>query len=186
MNIGEYIKKSREKKGLSINQLALYSNVSAAHISRIEHSLRKPTPHILKKISLGLKLSYEELMEIAGYLDAPKSVSDIKFNHFHNQSLSYLLGEDEAKSLPLAETSTTYLTHLKEPTLNKQDREELKRDAEYIKNAMMNVTGLAFNNKPQDDETLEKVIAALEEAMILARKEAQKKYTPKKYRKKED
>lgn len=68
MNIGEYIKKIREEKGLSINQLALYSNVSAAHISRIERGLREPSPEILEKISEVLKVPYEELMKIAGYL----------------------------------------------------------------------------------------------------------------------
>jgi len=177
LNIGEYIKKSREKKGLSINQLALYSNVSAAHISRIEHSLRKPTPHVLKKMSLGLKISYEELMKVAGYLDSSESTIEYGLNPTFSKLTDFIIKES---------SSTAYSSPPKEPTLTKQDREELKRDAEYIKNAMMNVTGLAFNNKPQDEETLEKVMAALEEAMILARKEAQKKYTPKKYRKKEE
>ena len=69
MNIGEYIKKIREEKGLSINQLALYSDVSAAHISRIERGLREPSPEILKKLSQALKVPYEELMAAAGYLD---------------------------------------------------------------------------------------------------------------------
>jgi transcriptional regulator with XRE-family HTH domain len=70
LNIGEYIKKIREEKELSINQLALYSNVSAAHISRIERGLREPSPEILKKISEALKVPYEELMKIAGYLES--------------------------------------------------------------------------------------------------------------------
>jgi len=69
VNIGEYIKKIREEKGLSINQLALYSDVSAAHISRIERGLREPSPEILKKLSQALKVPYEELMAAAGYLD---------------------------------------------------------------------------------------------------------------------
>lgn len=68
MKIGEYIKEEREKIELSINQLALYSDVSAAHISRIERGLRDPSPEILKKISTPLKIPYEKLMEIAGYL----------------------------------------------------------------------------------------------------------------------
>ncbi|WKV08160.1 helix-turn-helix transcriptional regulator [Thermoanaerobacterium sp. CMT5567-10] len=69
MSIGEYIKKIREDRKLSINQLALYSNVSAAHISRIERGLREPSPEILKKISEVLDVPYEELMKIAGYLN---------------------------------------------------------------------------------------------------------------------
>lgn len=73
MNIGEYIKKIREEKELSINQLALYSKVSAAHISRIERGLREPSPEILKKISEALKVPYEELMKVAGYLEPDTS-----------------------------------------------------------------------------------------------------------------
>lgn len=175
MSIGEHIKLIRERKGLSINQLALYSSVSAAHISRIERGLREPTPHVLKKISKALKIPYEELMETAGYLDSQESTYKYSLN------LSY-----EQLAENVAEKSLPYPEHPKKSTLTKQDREEIKRDAEYIKNAMMSVTGLAFNGKPQDEETLEKVMAALEEAMILARKEAQRKYTPKKYRKKEE
>ena len=68
MNIGEFIKKLREERKLSINQLALYSGVSAAHISRIERGLRDPSPEILKNFS-GFKVPYEDLMKIAGYLD---------------------------------------------------------------------------------------------------------------------
>ncbi len=69
MTIGEYIKKLREEKNLSINQLALYSGISAAHISRIERGLREPSPEILKKLAAALKVSYKDLMKTAGYLD---------------------------------------------------------------------------------------------------------------------
>lgn len=69
MNIGEYIKYLRQNKNLSLNQLALYSNVSNAHISRIENGKRKPSPDILKKLSAHLDVSYEDLLEKAGYLD---------------------------------------------------------------------------------------------------------------------
>ena len=75
MKIGKYIKKLREDKELSINQLALYSDVSAAHISRIERGLREPSPDILKKIAEALKISYENLMTVAGYLD-PNTPAD--------------------------------------------------------------------------------------------------------------
>ncbi len=74
MNIGEYIKKLREDKNLSINQLALYSGVSAAHISRVERGLRVPSPEILKKFSEALRVSYEELMKITGYLNNDNNI----------------------------------------------------------------------------------------------------------------
>lgn len=62
MDIGQYIKKKREEKDLSINQLALYSDVSSAHISRIERGLREPSPEILKKIADALNTSYKKMM----------------------------------------------------------------------------------------------------------------------------
>jgi len=180
MNFGKLLRQLRKEKGLTQAELAKLISIGESTVSFYESGKRQPDYETLIRLANIFRVSVDQL------LGRQKINTEIYPNHFHNQSLSYLLGEDEAKSLPLAEASITYLTHLKEPTLTKQDREELKRDAEYIKNAMMNVTGLAFNNKPQDDETLEKVMAALEEAMILARKEAQKKYTPKKYRKKEE
>ncbi|MCL6445197.1 MAG: helix-turn-helix domain-containing protein [Alicyclobacillus sp.] len=67
---GDYIKKLRESRGLSINQLALSSGVSAAHISRIERGLRDvPHPDFIKKLARGLKVPYEQLMKAAGYID---------------------------------------------------------------------------------------------------------------------
>lgn len=72
MDIGQYIKKKREEKDLSINQLALYSDVSSAHISRIERGLREPSPEILKKIADALNTSYEKMMTVAGYLESDK------------------------------------------------------------------------------------------------------------------
>ena len=80
INIGEYIKEIREEKDLSINQLALYSNVSAAHISRIERGLRAPSPDILKKISSALKVSYELLMTLAGYIEGKNINERLKEN----------------------------------------------------------------------------------------------------------
>jgi len=169
MNFGKLLRQLRKEKGLTQAELARLISIGESTVSFYESGKRQPDYETLIRLANIFRVSVDQL------LGRQKDNIEIYSNHDNNQSISYT-----------AETSTTYLTHLKEPTLTKQDREELKRDAEYIKNAMMNVTGLAFNNKPQDDETLEKVMAALEEAMILARKEAQKKYTPKKYRKKEE
>lgn len=69
MKIGEYIKKLRENKKLSINQLSNLSGISSAHISRIENGKRKPSPKMLKKIYPFLGVTYEELMQVAGYID---------------------------------------------------------------------------------------------------------------------
>lgn len=70
-----------------------------------------------------------------------------------------------------------------EVELSEKDMKGIKRKAEFIKNSMMNSVGLAFDGQPEDEDTLKAVMTALEEGMILAKKEAKEKYTPKKYRK---
>lgn len=74
MKFSEYITKKRKERKLSIRQLALYSDVSPGYISQIESENRgTPTPEVLKKLAKGLKIPYEELMEVAGYIDKEKS-----------------------------------------------------------------------------------------------------------------
>lgn len=66
---GQYLKQLRERKGLTINQLATAAGVSGSQISRIENGLRGvPKPATLRKIAEATEISYEELMEQAGYL----------------------------------------------------------------------------------------------------------------------
>lgn len=101
MNIGEFIKKLREERKLSINQLALYSDVSAAHISRIERGLREPSPEILKKVSQALKVPYEDLMKIAGYLDQQDNNLSSKEDEFITKAQEQYgyRGKKQAKEL---------------------------------------------------------------------------------------
>lgn len=59
----------RKLKGYTIRELSDRSGVSAAYISQLENGNRGiPSPEVLMKLSEGLNISYEELMEIAGYL----------------------------------------------------------------------------------------------------------------------
>lgn len=70
MEFNEYLKELRESNNLSIRQLALYSRVSAAYLSQIETGARGiPSPEVLKKLYKPLKVSYEDLMQVAGYID---------------------------------------------------------------------------------------------------------------------
>ena len=67
---GSLIRFLRKKKGFTVNQLALYSGVSSAQISRIENGLRGvPKPETIKKLSEALGHPYEDLMQVAGYID---------------------------------------------------------------------------------------------------------------------
>lgn len=72
---GKYIKKVRETKGMSLNQVALYSDISAAQLSRIENGKRGvPKPSTIKGISEALKLDYNELMKKAGHIKSDYTI----------------------------------------------------------------------------------------------------------------
>lgn len=81
MSFGDELKKIRESRGMTVNQLAMYSGVSSASISRYETGDRGiPKPPTLEKLSKGLKIDYNELMKIAGHLrgedDAKKEAAE--------------------------------------------------------------------------------------------------------------
>lgn len=77
MKFGLYLKQLREKKEMTIRQLALYANVSHGYLSQVERGERgTPSPDILNKLAVPLGVSYEELMSAAGYLnDNPSNES---------------------------------------------------------------------------------------------------------------
>lgn len=73
---GDYIKRVRDEKGLTLNQVALYAEISAAQLSRIETGKRgTPKPQTIEKIATALKVDYNELMKIAGYLNTETTSS---------------------------------------------------------------------------------------------------------------
>lgn len=71
-SFGDYLKKLREQRGYSINQLALKSGVSNAHISRLERGLRPaPSPDVIEKFASALNADYLEMLKAAGYIGRP-------------------------------------------------------------------------------------------------------------------
>jgi transcriptional regulator with XRE-family HTH domain len=129
-NFGSYIRKIREAKGLTLNQVALYSEISAAQLSRIENGKRGvPKPNTIKQIAEALKVEYEDLMEKAGYLenkveelpgltskderDILKDLEDIinglenkdGYSHFDGQSIEDMDEEDRELLISSLENS---------------------------------------------------------------------------------
>lgn len=68
---GLWLKEMRKSRSLSTHELSNLSGVSQSYISHLESGRKKgmPSPEILKKLSVPLKVSYPELMRRAGYLD---------------------------------------------------------------------------------------------------------------------
>jgi HTH-type transcriptional regulator, competence development regulator len=74
---GTYLRRLREEKGLTINQLAEAAGISGSQISRIENGLRGiPKPATLRKIAEATGVPYEVLMDQAGYLQDSPSVPE--------------------------------------------------------------------------------------------------------------
>jgi transcriptional regulator with XRE-family HTH domain len=68
-DFGLYLKGVRERKGISVNQLAFDSGISNAQISRIENGLRGiPKPETIRKLADALRVPYEEMMDKAGHM----------------------------------------------------------------------------------------------------------------------
>ena len=61
-NIGATIRKLRETKGLTQDQLAAAVGMMRSHISRIEAAKHRPTLETLEKIAKALKISVAELV----------------------------------------------------------------------------------------------------------------------------
>lgn len=99
-----------------------------------------------------------------------------KLADFYDVTVDYLFGREDVSRTILPEEK-------KEFQLSEKEMQEIKRKAEGIKVTLMSAVGLAFDGKPENEDTLKAVMAALEEGMILAKKEAKEKYTPKKYKK---
>lgn len=156
---GNYIKNIRESKNMTLNQVALYAEISAAQLSRIETGKRgTPKPQTIEKIARALKVDYNELMSIAGYIETDSSVDHLS---------------EEVNS---------------NPKLTEKDERDIgKRMAKIREDLIEGIsdddkTALSFMGEPMSEESIESLLEALEHAERLATL-ANKKYIPKKYRK---
>ncbi|GIO32020.1 transcriptional regulator [Paenibacillus albilobatus] len=67
---GTLLRKLREQKGMSINQLAEAAGISNSQISRMENGVRGvPKAPTIRKLADAMGASYGELMTAAGYLE---------------------------------------------------------------------------------------------------------------------
>jgi transcriptional regulator with XRE-family HTH domain len=67
LTIGEYIRRAREKKGLSGRRLAAMINMHHGYLSRLEAGdYKRPSPEILERIASALDLNYDDLFAITG------------------------------------------------------------------------------------------------------------------------
>lgn len=70
---GANIKAIRERKDYTVRQVALWSGISSSYLSQVENAKREiPSPKTLRKIANGLRITENEIFELAGLvIDTP-------------------------------------------------------------------------------------------------------------------
>ena len=85
---------------------------------------------------------------------------------YFNVSVDYLLGRTDKKYYDLI----------------KKEKTDIGQEVEAMLNGMNTSSEINFYGEPMTDEAKEKLAIALQVALELSKKEAKKKFTPKKYR----
>lgn len=94
VNFGKNLRRLRESKGYSLRQLSIKSGVSYGQISRIEKGTRgTPKPETIEKLAKGLGVSYDYLMEIAGYVEPEKPDKPVELTEFLKNTNVLFLGQ---------------------------------------------------------------------------------------------
>lgn len=100
--LGEYLARIREAKGLTLRQVeeATAKDVSNAYLSQLEHGrVSQPSPNVLHSLATVYGVSYESLMEKAGYI-TPNSTQASGSKHGRVATFAIDdLSEDEENAL---------------------------------------------------------------------------------------
>jgi len=100
--LGEFLSRVREAKGFTLRQVeeATGKDVSNAYLSQLEHGrVSKPSPNVLHSLSAVYGVSYENLMEKAGYI-SPSSAHPAGAKHGRAATFALEdLSEEEEKAL---------------------------------------------------------------------------------------
>lgn len=78
LTLGKYLASIREDRKMTLRQVEEATNkeVSNAYLSQIENDkIQKPSPNVLYALSVIYNISYEQLMEMAGYITASRNGS---------------------------------------------------------------------------------------------------------------
>lgn len=93
--LGRFILKSRTEINLSRWKLFRESGVSVSYIKSLElGESKRPHPDILEKLAAPLGVSYETLMDVAGYKN-PKRNSDQNSEYIQNEFLTKAIQDKE-------------------------------------------------------------------------------------------
>ena len=95
--LGEFLKKKREEKSLTLRQVEKQTEISNAYLSQLENNkIIKPSPTILKNLSHVYNTSYHRLMTLAGY---PMEIEEEQITFRTSQGLEDLSRNEERELL---------------------------------------------------------------------------------------
>jgi len=67
-SIGSVLRQAREVRQMSAGDVARAAGISAAYLNRLENdAVKKPSPHVLHKLSEALNVPYNDLLRLSGY-----------------------------------------------------------------------------------------------------------------------
>lgn len=91
-DFGSYLRKLREARGISVNELARQVGISGAEMSRVERGVRqKINPYLLRKISPLLGVDILQLMRRAGFLPSTTPMLRTRGADAHKDRLEDLI-----------------------------------------------------------------------------------------------
>jgi transcriptional regulator with XRE-family HTH domain len=67
-NLGTFLRQAREVRELTAVDAARAAGISAAYLSKLESdAVKRPSPHVLHRLSEALDVLYADLMRLCGY-----------------------------------------------------------------------------------------------------------------------
>lgn len=96
-SFGSILRHLREQRGLAVNQLAIYAEVSSGLISKLENGKRKtPKPETIKKLANGLRMEHQALMKLAGYVKNDEDAEEL-YKELPESEVHRVIREKEAE-----------------------------------------------------------------------------------------
>jgi len=114
MNFHEFVKMTRKERGKTLIQVAKESGLSYSMLYRIEDGLiEKPHPDQLKALSKPLNISYDAMLNLAGYIK-PKQAT-VSHKHAHIKKVPIISWQSVLKVL---ESTKEIPSELSEETID--------------------------------------------------------------------
>ena len=85
--LGNYLKKIRESKNLSLREVDKLTNISFTYLNMIEHGKRNVNPTLLRNLAKAYNYDYLDLYEKAGYIDLieDEKKKEVSINKFYGR-----------------------------------------------------------------------------------------------------